>query len=586
MKLFTPMVRNHFVPMTLVSLLLLAPMWGLAADTEERQPVDPQAIGSRRADPIRLHGASLGAMADPNSPLDLDCAPLESIPAWITSEDGTYGQSVSGAGDVNGDGFGDIIIGSIDYWNHGGVSAYLGSATGLSAVPDWRVVSDQTGDGFGWSVATAGDVNNDGFSDIIVGDYRRIGASQGPGHAYLYLGSADGLSTDPAWVMSGSQDLAVFGFDVSSAGDVNGDGYDDVIIGAPEYDDDHTDEGRAFLFLGSSSGLSPAPDWTADGEQPGALFGWSVAGAGDVNGDGFDDLLVGALNFHDTAPGEGLVALYMGSPSGPSSLPSWRFDGGGITAAYLGYVVAAAGDVNGDGFGDVVLGATGATADTITGGRAFLFLGSVSGLPAEPAWTIEGAQDGQWMGGSLASAGDVNADGYGDIIVGSPGLSGDLRSQGRVLVFTGSPTGLQTEPDWEILGDEELDLLSWSVAGAGDVDGDGAGDIVLGNSRRPDRLVYAYRGIAGIDVAGELDALTEYVETLQTSGLPGRGLVRMLVMARRTLERGRTSAAVNVLGAFRKQVAGLAGRSIGQTDAELLDAAAARLMEYLNDTCS
>jgi hypothetical protein len=165
---------------------------------------------------------------------------------------------------------------------------YFGSATGLSRTPNWTAESDQDVAQFGYAVATAGDVNGDGYDDVIVGAFYYVDGEDREGAAFVYYGSATGLSTSPNWTAEGNQAVALFGHSVGTAGDVNGDGYDDVIVGAWGF----APGGQAYAFYGSATGLS-APNWTGDGEQGGAEFGWSVGTAGDVNGDGYDDVIVG-----------------------------------------------------------------------------------------------------------------------------------------------------------------------------------------------------------------------------------------------------------------------------------------------------
>src|SRR5439155_20744300 len=148
---------------------------------------------------------------------------------------------------------------------------------------------------------------------------------------------------------------AHFGAAVGTAGDTNGDGYADVVVGAPLYDNGQTDEGRAFVYLGSASGPASTAAWTAESDQASAAFGSSLAAAGDVNGDGYADVIVGAYNFNNGDRGEGQAYLYLGSATGPSLAPDWTVDSNQRDAA-LGFSVAAAGDVNGDGFGDVIVG--------------------------------------------------------------------------------------------------------------------------------------------------------------------------------------------------------------------------------------
>src|SRR5206468_1259175 len=202
------------------------------------------------------------------------------------------------AGDVNGDGYGDVIVGAMYYHNglfeEGRAFVYLGSASGLAASPAWTAESDQGLAFFGHSVASAGDVNGDGFSDVIIGAYAYDNGQSNEGRAFVYLGSACGLDETTAWTAESDEATANLGIAVASAGDVNGDGFSDVIVGANAYDNGQPDEGRGVVYLGSASGLAGSPAWTAESDQAYTYFGNSVATAGDVNGDGFSDVVVGA----------------------------------------------------------------------------------------------------------------------------------------------------------------------------------------------------------------------------------------------------------------------------------------------------
>src|SRR5262249_31359115 len=150
----------------------------------------------------------------------------------------------------------------------------------LRVHPTWKVEGDQAGAQFGFSVGTAGDVNGDGYDDVIVGAFYYDNGQTNEGRAFVYHGSASGLSTTPDWTAESDQNFAQFGSSVGTAGDVNGDGYDDVIVGAEIYDNGQFDEGRAFVYHGSASGLSLTPNWTAESDQGSAWFGSSVGTAG------------------------------------------------------------------------------------------------------------------------------------------------------------------------------------------------------------------------------------------------------------------------------------------------------------------
>jgi hypothetical protein len=292
-----------------------------------------------------------------------------------------YGYSVSGAGDVNGDGYSDVIVGAPEFDNgedgEGMAFVYHGSASGLSLTADWTVESDDDYANLGYSVSGAGDVNGDGYSDVIVGVWFYTNGQAGEGAAFVYHGSASGLSLNADWIGESDQELANYGCSVSSAGDVNGDGYSDVIVGARFYDNGQTDEGMAFVYHGSVSGLSPAADWTAESDQAEARFGAAVATAGDVSGDGFSDVIVGATEFDNGEFDEGMAFVYHGSASGLSPAADWTAESDQGNASF-GEGVAGAGDVNGDGYSDVVIGAPYYDNGQSNEGMAFLYHGNES----------------------------------------------------------------------------------------------------------------------------------------------------------------------------------------------------------------
>jgi len=221
---------------------------------------------------------------------------ITSIADWSYESDlasAQFGFSVSVAGDVNGDGYSDVIVGAPYYGTDGRAFVFHGSATGLSSTPDWFKDGEDVGvlaSNFGYSVASAGEVNDDSISDVIIG---APGYDNGRGKAYVFHGSGTGLSATADWTAVGGEINDNFGNSVSCAGDVNGDGYSDVIVGAYDYNN-----GRAYVFHGSSSsGLSTSPDSTVYTEGTNADLGYSVSTAGDVNGDGYSDVIIGAPRY-------------------------------------------------------------------------------------------------------------------------------------------------------------------------------------------------------------------------------------------------------------------------------------------------
>jgi hypothetical protein len=430
---------------------------------------------------------------------------LATTATWTAESDQAtayFGYSVSTAGDVNGDGYSDVIVGAYQYdngrSNEGRAYVYLGSASGLAITAAWTAESNQVNAVFGNSVSTAGDVNGDGYSDVIVGALFYDNGESNEGRAYVYYGSADGLSTSSAWTAGSNQDTALFGTSVSTAGDVNGDGYSDVIVGARFYDNGESNEGRAYVYLGSASGLATTAAWTAESDQAHSYFGYAVSTAGDVNGDGYSDVIVGAYLFDNVQTDEGRAYVYLGSASGLATTAAWTAESDQVTA-YFGYSVSTAGDVNGDGYSDVIVGAYQYDNIENNEGRAYVYLGSESGLAITAAWTAESDQVNALYGNSVSTAGDVNGDGYSDVIVGANQYDNGENNEGRAYVYLGSASGLATTAAWTAESDQATANFGYSVSTAGDVNGDGYSDVIVGaadydNGETDEGRAYVYLG--------------------------------------------------------------------------------------------
>jgi hypothetical protein len=407
--------------------------------------------------------------------------------AWISEIDHTgaqYGVAVATAGDVNGDGYSDVIVGSNNYSNgeaaEGGAFVYHGSVSGLGSTADWSAEANQIDTQFGNAVATAGDVNGDGYSDVVVGAYRYSNGETNEGRAFVYHGSAAGLSPSANWTAESDQGSAYFGISAGTAGDVNGDGYADVIVGAHLYDNSVNNEGGAFVYHGSASGLATSPAWSVFSEQDSAQLGFSVGPAGDVNGDGYADVIGGAPRWDEVATDEGIAAVFLGSAAGLETDPDWTSPGGQGSAQY-GYSVATAGDVNGDGYADVIVGEYRYdTATDVDAGRAYVYHGSAGGLASTSIWAVESDQQSAQFGWAVSTAGDVNGDGYADVIVGAPYYDNGQDGEGRAFVYHGSSSGVSTTPTWSAEGNQTYAIYGTSVETAGDVNGDGYSDIVVG----------------------------------------------------------------------------------------------------------
>jgi hypothetical protein len=364
--------------------------------------------------------------------------PLNAAPVALVGPSGSYGfgETVAIAGDVNGDGYGDLAVASP---GSGRVYVYRGSPSGVATVPIPVTIG-------GITLAGAGDVNGDGYADIIVGIY------DGNGSAHVYHGSASGLTATAATSLAGRDGMdSYFGLSVASAGDVNGDGYSDVIVGAFGA---NNRTGAAYVYLGSVSGVSTAPATSLVGSDGTNMhYGVAVASAGDVNGDGYSDVVVA----NDYAGGYGGAAyVYLGSAVGLPTVPARSLTGSG----QFGQSVASAGDVNGDGFGDLVVGGLAANGGV---GEVRVFAGSASGVVVAPAIVLPGRATGQgYFGRSVVGAGDVNGDGYADVFIGAEYVN---NRTGAAYLFLGSTTGIPSTPASTLLGrDGQEAHFGFSVA--------------------------------------------------------------------------------------------------------------------------
>jgi len=410
----------------------------------------------------------------------LSDTPVFTISGKVFLDD--LGRSVDGAGDVNGDGFADVLIsasGAPNDSKKGQVYVYMGSSSGLDATPALTITGAATGDNLGWSVAGAGDVNGDGYADVILGAYNADAGGSNRGQAYLYLGSSSGLSATPVFTASGFADEDNLGEVVAGAGDVNGDGYADVIISAPSADVGGLLKGQAYIYLGNSSGVNASPVFTATGADNGDWLGSGIAGTGDVNGDGYADVLIGSPGVDINVPWRGVTYLYLGSSSGVEVTPTFTATGT-VDNTFFGDNVAGAGDVDGDGYADMVIGDYGAEVDGVQKGRAYVYMGGSAGLNRIPTFIATGMDDFDFLGASVAGVGDVNSDGYSDMLVGAPYADAGGNNRGQAYLYVGGDGGLEAVPAFTITGSTDMEQLGRAVSAAGDVNGDGFADVLVG----------------------------------------------------------------------------------------------------------
>lgn len=467
--------------------------------------------------------------------------------------------------DINGDGYADIVVGAQaggDPFGSGIAYVLYGSATGINppaannctypTCTELENPEDENSGGFNSfasAYAIAGDVNGDGFADVVIGAANNgvannpAGLADNRGAIYVFYGSASGITAFPLDVGTSTYPCSsvangctmmqnpenaqgAFGAAVSAAGDVNGDGYADIIVGASQ---NSSFIGKAYIVYGSATGISYRP-FTGTNDTCGAPacteisdpqntngFGYRVSAAGDLNGDGFADISVSALNSW------GLVTVYYGSASGIAARATGGYactalaDGcaeilNPRTNSGFGNALSAA-DFNRDGFSDLIVGAyQNADGAPNSRGAVYIYYGSSTGveahLLANGAYACSGAcaeirnptddNFGQF-GISVSSAGDLNRDGYADLVVGAHRNFADAASdnRGNAYVFYGSSSGLTAHPygtptygctgfpDCTLMRnprDENNALFGCNVAAAGDVNADGYADVWIGAS--------------------------------------------------------------------------------------------------------
>jgi Ca2+-binding RTX toxin-like protein len=431
--------------------------------------------------------------------------------------------ALSSGGDFNGDGIGDLAVGQVGggqtyvlFGHHGNFAASIDLGT-LDGTNGFQLAGVSAGDLSGCSVSLAGDVNGDGFDDIIIGArYADPNGISNAGQTYVVFGHAGpfpatfnlaDLDGTNGFSINGDFDSDFSGAAVSVAGDINGDGFSDIIIGAPNaYRNGQIAHGGSYVVFGSGAGFGADVDLGALDGSDGFFLeftdyfgeqGLAVSTAGDINGDGFDDLMVS---------GRTASFLLFGKAGGfDATVDLAALDGSDGFRMQGNLSLATAGDVNADGFADFIVGSQGDE-------KSYLVFGASSGFAPTLDLTNLGSEGSRFLsaGYAVSSAGDVNGDGFDDLLVGSPHSPIDGKYDagfayvifgGRSLPATIRPSDLDGDNGFVIKGIHAFDRIGISLTSA-DLNADGFSDIVIGSFNDPSYVIYGHRADTAVTRVG------------------------------------------------------------------------------------
>ena len=397
---------------------------------------------------------------------------LAEDPLSITASDRDIAQggfgTAAAAGDWDGDGQQDLAISAPSAYDGGNDSGvvYVGDFSGGELSAALMGLTPQHNGQFGWALSSAGDVDQDGFEDLLVGAPTESGDSDYEGVAWLFLGSATGLVTSPEQQLNASLDSgAAFGFAMAGGFDSDGDGNTEVAVGA-------ANEEGVYWFETDTNRFDLERMRTSETELDESGYGWALA-AGDFDGDGLDDLAVGARHVDEHT---GAVFVHDAGALGGIAMSSTLAQSG----ARFGAAVGNAGDVNGDGYPDLVVGALGDSQKFSQSGAVYLYLGASIGPNPINEYLLlpyDAAPEDQF--GARVGGSDLDGDGYSEVVASAPPAND---SAGTVHLFPGSSSGPEIggEVVWTADDTAEGDELGAALLGLVDLDGDGVDDLLVG----------------------------------------------------------------------------------------------------------
>ncbi|MEC7985885.1 MAG: MopE-related protein [Myxococcota bacterium] len=432
------------------------------------------------------------------------------------AENDYMGYRIRGAGDVDGDGMNDVLIGAYgaDFVNTNGqtknaagitylvggssLAASLNSTGNLniSTLAFAKLYGEFSTDFSGRNVAPAGDINQDGYADILIGAHQEDSSGTDSGAAYLVYGPLSGeheLSDAAAkFVGVNAEDYA--GFSLDGNGDFNGDGYPDILVGAYAEDSAANNTGRTYLIYGSATPTYEGTfslddsDLYFDGEDQSDFAGYAVAFVGDTDGDGLDDILIGAYGDDNTGNASGTAYLVRGgSTAGSLFYADSIFEGCGSNH-FAGQSLSTGGDFNQDGLSDMLIGASGEDSKGNNTGAAYMVYGSATQNYTSDLGGADiifyGENSLDYAGISLSSSEDLDGDGGSDLLIGASGYNSSMGTTYVVFGSEGHSGTVELENTYaKVIGGSTNDYIGWSVTGLGDIDGDQLNDIAIGAYR-------------------------------------------------------------------------------------------------------